>query len=316
MVTLGPGDVLEITGPLTGRLTVTARGKPQDPVLIRPAGQRAQLRGEGIVLLNPRHVTLRDLDIETSDDHDGVLVWATEVSEGVRLERLSVRGARNGIAVGTDRPAGLRDVLIDACLVHDCLLQGILTFGPDHPEHGLHEVRVTRCGVEGTRGDPGLADRHSGSGIVLGSVVGGEITDCHAEGNGAGCTATEGPEGIFVHDCRAVVIRRCTAVGNRTGGPADGGGLGIDIRCENCVIENCVAEDNDGAGVLLWNWPSMVGGGHRISGNRLRRNCRRTTWHGEITVAPSAGEVSIEGNIIDPGPGIIDIAVGRAPDSV
>lgn len=309
-VKLGPGDILEIDSDLTGVLTVIAHGDPHNRVHIRPANPDTFLNLESLVLTNPRHVTLSDLNIMTTDDHDGVLVWATEASADIRLERVFVKGARNGIAIGTDQPAGLRDVIVDSCLIQDCLLQGILCFGPETPQYGLHNVKVTQCRVEGTRGDPTLTNNHSGSGIILGSVDEGEIVDCHAEGNGAACVATEGPEGIFVYDCRRVRIRNCASKSNRTGGPADGGGFGIDIRCVDCLIENCDAIDNDGAGILVWNLPGMIGGGHVLRGNRLSNNCRRTTWHGEITVTPSAGKVEISENTIESKANISGILTG------
>lgn len=297
-VELEPGDILEIDNDLTGLLTVIAHGDAENRVLIRPVNKENSLKLDGLVLLNPCHVTVSDLNIETTDSHDGILVWATQESRDIRLERLAIKGAKNGIAIGTDLPGGLREVVVDSCLVRDCFLQGILCFGPQHPNHGLHDVKITKCRVEGTRGDPRLADQHSGSGIILGSVDGGEITECHAEGNGAGCVATEGPEGIFVYDCRRVRISRCASKSNRTGGPVDGGGFGIDIRCEDCSIEDCDAVDNDGAGILVWNLPGMIGGGHLLRGNRLSNNCQRTIWHGEITVTPSAGHVEISTNTI------------------
>ena len=310
---LGPGEVLEI-GEQAGPMLIDAHGTPEEPAVIRPVADRAALRGEGTVLVlrNPRHVEVRDLDISATDAGEGVLVWVTETGcRGVRLHGLSVHGARNGIAVGSEVPGGIRGVEISHCLVTGCLLQGILTYGPDAPDHGLADVRVHHCQVEGTRGDPTLTDHHSGSGIVVGSVLGGEVADCLARGNGAGCRASEGPEGIFLHDCTDVAIRRCVASDNRTGGPADGGGLGIDLRCADCLIEDCTATGNDGAGILLWNLPRLRSGRAEVRGNHLADNARRTRWHGEITVAPSISEVVVRGNRLHPAPGQEGIVAGR-----
>lgn len=318
-IRLGPGEVYEVPEGHTGTLLVDAHGTPTSPAVIRPATGRATLSADGdvLVLCNPRHVEVHDLDIIGTDRGDGVLVWVTEPgAEGVHLHGLSVRGARNGIAVGSELADGLRDVEISHCLVTDCLLQGILTYGPQAPDHGLAGVRVTHCRVEGTRGDPDLTDNHSGSGIVLGSVVGGEVADCVAGGNGAGCRASEGPEGIFLYDCTDVAIRRCVAEDNRTGGPADGGGLGIDVRCADCLIEDCTATGNDGAGILLWNLPGLRSGHHIVRRNHLAGNARRTTWHGEVTVAPSISSVEVTGNRVEPRPGGVGIIVGKSATNV
>ena len=315
---LGPGEVLEI-GEQAGPMLIDARGTPGEPAVIRSVADRAALRGEGTVLVlrNPRHVEVRDLDISATDAGEGVLVWVTETGcRGVRLHGLSVHGARNGIAVGSEVPGGIRDVEISHCLVTGCLLQGILTYGPDAPDHGLADVRVHHCQVEGTRGDPELTDHHSGSGIVLGSVLGGEVADCLARGNGAGCRASEGPEGIFLHDCTDVAIRRCAASDNRTDGPADGGGLGIDLRCADCLIEDCTATGNDGAGILLWNLPGLRSGHHIIRRNHLAGNALRTTWHGEVTVAPSISSVELSGNRLEPRPEGVAIVVGEGGSNV
>lgn len=311
-ITLGPGEVCEL-GAESGPLLIDAHGTPESPVLIRPAAGRSTISGDGhlLVLRNPRHVEVRDLDIIGTDRGDGVLVWVTEPgATGVRLRGLSVQGTRNGIAVGSEVSGGLRDVEISDCLVTGCLLQGIVTYGPPAPDHGLADVRVAHCRVVGTRGDPTLADRHSGSGIVVGSVHGGEVADCVAYGNGAGCRASEGPEGIFLHDCTDVAIRRCEASDNRTGGPADGGGLGIDVRCVDCLIEDCIATGNDGAGILLWNLPGLRSGHHIIRRNHLVGNARRTGWHGEVTVAPSISSVELHGNHLEPRPGGVGIVTG------
>lgn len=318
-IRLGPGDVYEVPGYLEEPLLVDAHGTPSSPAVIRPAAGRSTLRAAGnvLVLRNPRHVEVRDLDIVGTDNGDGVVVWVTESgARGVRLHGLSVSGARNGIAVGSEIPDGLVDVEISHCLVTDCLLQGILTHGPQAPGHGLRNVRITHCRVEGTRGDPALTDRHSGSGIVVGSVLGGEVADCVARGNGAGCRATEGPEGIFLYDCTDVAIRRCVAEGNRTGGPADGGGLGIDVRCADCLIEDCTATGNDGAGILLWNLPGLRSGHHIIRRNHLAGNALRTTWHGEVTVAPSISSVELSGNRLEPRPEGVAIVVGEGGSNV
>lgn len=298
-VNLGPGEILEIAGRIPGKITIHARGEASNLAIIRPSLGEEQPSCAGIVLLDPEHVKVQDLKILAQPTEDGVLVWATQPSEGIYLERLDISGARNGIAVGTDRKEGLHDVVIDSCLVQSCVLQGITSFGPQAPEFGLYAVTVKKCRVVGTTGDPSLMDNHSGSGIVLGSVSGGEISDCVARHNGAQCKANEGPEGIFIYDCDDVHIVNCIASENRTGGPADGGGLGIDLRCTNCSIENCEAHNNDGAGILIWNLPGMLGGGHQIHGNILSNNCSSTRWQGEITVAPSSGATRIINNSLD-----------------
>ena len=78
-VFLGPGDVLEITGPLSGQLLIHARGTAASPAVVRPAHRRATLQADGnvVVLVDPRHVEVRDLDVVGTTGGDGVLVWVT-----------------------------------------------------------------------------------------------------------------------------------------------------------------------------------------------------------------------------------------------
>lgn len=313
---VGPGQILELDGSHVSPITVTAVGSKENPALIRPVSglDRVTLRsqGPGIILMNPSHVIVRDVDIIGHDSADGIVVWAEHSgSTNVTLERISVTGAKNGISIGSAVPKGLTNIRVTRCAIFDCLLQGILTYGPENPHFGLSDVVIEECTVEGTRGDPTLTDQHSGSGIVMGSVNGGEILSCIAKGNGALSQASEGPEGIFLYDCHSVTIRMCTASKNRTGGPADGGGFGIDIRCEECSIEDCRAEENDGAGILLWNWPGMIGGNHTILRNTLSHNCQRTTWHGEITIAPSFPGVRVSHNHLTPRATQWPIVIGR-----
>jgi parallel beta-helix repeat protein len=265
-----------------------------------------------LVLLNPRHVHIRNLDITATDDGNGILVWVTEPGAvGVSIEGVSVTGGKNGIAIGSEIAGGLSNVTISHCAVSNALLQGIIFFGPQAPSYGLEQVRITHCEVQGTRGNPELTKDHSGSGIVLGSVNHGEISHCAARENGRFCQATQGPEGIFVYDCANVVISESVSSDNRTGGPADGGGFGIDVRCQNCRIENCTATGNDGAGVLLWSVPGKASAGAVVRGNRLSQNCQKTAWHGEITVASSISDVVVRDNLLDPRADRKAIVVGE-----
>lgn len=313
-IVLHPGDCLILDGPVTGPIRVDAQGTETEPVSILPApGARAELHtsGDGIILVNPRNVRISDIDIIGCDEGEGVLIWAdTPGSRNIDISGVSVHGARNGIALGTAVTGGIENATISHCAVEGCQLQGILVWGPEAPGYGLYNITIENCRARGTRGNPALTDNHSGSGIVMGSVDTGAVRSCLAEGNGAGCRASEGPEGIFLYDCRRVAVQHCVAVGNHTGGPADGGGLGIDLRCEECSIEDCEARDNDGAGILLWNLPGMISRNHTIRRNRLIGNCRRTTWHGEITIAPSVSGITVDDNHLEPLSGGRAIRVG------
>jgi hypothetical protein len=319
---LRPGDVVHLRSGdvFEGTLHVRFRsGTPQPPVVVRSSGRgRAILTGSAnsAVYVEDGGVELCDLEVRggpgAAATYDGISLFAGggRRARAVRISGCVVTGWRNGISVGGDAGGGFDDVLISDCELVANRDQGLLAYGPrlDPAAPRYAHTAMTVAGVRawGTTGDAANTAAHSGSGIVLGSVRGGLVERCAAWENGARCPAGEGPVGIWAYDSSGVVIRRCVSYGNRTGGPADGGGFGLDVNTSDSSIEDCVAYDNDGAGVLLFAASdNAMFTGNRVIGCQLRGNARRSDFYAEITIMGNVSSTLVQGNVLvaSDGPG-------------
>jgi hypothetical protein len=134
-------------------------------------------------------------------------------------------------------------------------------------------IKITNCtasGNLGNRGD-GFVTLVTGSGIFLGGSVDSKIDSCVAYSNGGlNRRSDAGPIGLWMAECNRSKIRNSLSFTNSALLTSkDGGGYDMDGGCTNCVIENCVSENNDGAGYGLYDW-----GGTNPLYNDTIRNCR------------------------------------------
>jgi hypothetical protein len=220
----------------------------------------------GIVAENSGYVEIENLILQgggpTENNGDGVLVDNT-LTNGVTLEHVGIRNVevkgfgKQGIRVGgSDR--GFKHVRISDCVVHENLKGGMevagrLSWTATHYAHA--DVQVRNCLAFNNSGDPQLHTSHSGSGIVLYQVDGGEVDHCSAWNNGSLCPASGGgPVGIWTCSSRKVVIQHCESFGNKTKG-LDGGGFDIDGGSEQCVLQYNYSHDNAGPGLMVYTYP-------------------------------------------------------------
>jgi hypothetical protein len=164
-------------------------------------------------------------------------------------------------------------------------------------------VTVTSVQAYRNAGDPSNLERNTGNGIVLGSVRTGLIEKSSAYENGWLCAAPQGPAGIWTYDSTAIVIEHNVAHHNYTGGPADGDGFDLDQNTSDCVLQNNLAYDNDGAGLMLY--AEKAGTYNRnniIRDNTSTDSGRGSAWYGGITVAGNVTGAQITGNTVTVSP--------------
>jgi hypothetical protein len=260
--TLRPGDRVLLRGGdiFSGSLLIDAEdaGTSTAPVVITSYGSGvatiAPSADAGIYAHNAAGLDISNLAIVSRGADSGISIYA-DLPGAVTLDRIHIDNvdvsgfSENGIDIGSWNGAtGYRDVRVTRSRVHGNGRTGLLIYAEERNVH--QEVYV---GQVAAYSNPGVAGSttNTGSGIVLGGVNGGTIEDSLAYDNGANCTASEGPVGIWAYDSTAITIQRNESYGNRSGGAADGGGFDLDQNVSNSVVQNNWSHDNAGAGFLL-----------------------------------------------------------------
>ena len=261
---LADGDRLLFEGGQTfaGNLTFDTRdgGTAMAPLVVTSYGTGratlASVAGHGVIAYN--RAALRIANIHVAGAHvpgtSGIVFYTdapgTAALAHVRIADVEVSGfGSDGIQIGAWGGApGFADVRITRVVARDNDRTGILTFADRANVH--RDVYVGYSTASANRGIPG-SPTNSGSGIVFGGVAGGTIERSVAHGNGALSTAAEGPVGIWAYDSTRVIIQHNESYGNRTGGPADGGGFDLDQNVSDSILQFNYSHDNDGAGYLL-----------------------------------------------------------------
>jgi len=304
--TLRPGDRVLLRGgdTFSGSLLIDQddAGTATAPVLITSYDSGlatiAPSAGAGIYAYNAAGIDISNLAIVSGGADSGITVY-TDLAGGVTLDRIHIDSvdvsgfAENGIDIGSWNGAtGYNDVRITRSRVHGNGRTGLLVYAEQRNVH-----RNVYVGQVTAYSNPGLADSatNTGSGIVLGGVNGGTIEDSVAYGNGANCTAAEGPVGIWAYDSTAITIQRNESYGNRSGG-ADGGGFDLDQNVSNSVVQNNWSHDNAGAGFLLAQGLANDFHTGNIVRNNRSDNDGRQSGYGSIEVWGRVRNAEIYGN--------------------
>lgn len=267
-----PGDRLLLRGGARFRgslkLDEEDAGSADKPVVVGTyGGGRARIvaaNTPGISVHNTAGVEIRDVTITGGKGaytaQGGVHVYSDRTDDK-ELRHVSVSGAevsgfRVGIAIGSaSLSTGFREVRIKDSVLRANKDIGLLTYGPAAHEEGplgyAHEDVVV-SGVEAYRnaGDPHAHDRHTGNGIVLGSVRGGRIegSSAHDNGSRASSRAPEGPVGIWGYDSTRLLVQHNRSYRNHTGSRVDGAGFGLDSNVSYSTVQYNLAFRNDGPG--------------------------------------------------------------------
>lgn len=296
-----PGDSIFLQGGavFAGSLRVNSSGQRGDGLLISSYGNGRAIifagDSSGVTVRNFGNVVIRDLEVigreRMANNGFGVQVvndlpGAPRLT-GVNIQNVTAHGFKwAGIYVGgvpTNLPGfvapagcryGFQDVKIENCVAYDNVYYGIYVSAPwsqyeELSDYGNTDVTIRDCAAYDNPGDPTFTENHSGSGIMLDDVDGGLIEYCVAYRNGAlNAGQSGGPIGIWTHTSTRVTIQFCESFSNRTGGAADGGGFDFDGGVSHSVIQYCYSHDNDGAGILVWEW----GGVRQLEQDTLRYN--------------------------------------------
>lgn len=291
---LDPGDKLLLEGgqSFEGFLIFSAEdeGSPENPVTLGSFGVgRATISSPdstAILIWNAGGFVVQDLILDGKNriKNQGYgLCFYNDLPKAdkrkfVRIQRVLARSfQQDGIYVGGQAidksQSGYEDVRIEHCEVRDNQYHGIFVTGIwdyQTSEYANRKVYVAHCKASNNPGDPLFYENHSGSGIEIDNVEDALVEYCEAYRNGFLCnSAAGGPVGIWFHSTNRGIIQYCSAISNRSGTGLDGAGFDLDGGCTNCTIQYCYARDNDGAGILVWNYNYAP---HRLGDNILRFN--------------------------------------------
>lgn len=344
-----PGDTLLLATGATfeGTLELTQEdaGTAQRPVVVTSAGtERATIQNgdtTAVRVLNAGGVVIQNLILVGKDRMKnrghGVQVVNTLPDADkrffIRLKNLKASGfGRDGIWLGgapaDGSQSGFEDVEIARCETFDNQFHGIYVTGvwDTHAKgYANRRVHVHHCTAYANTGDPNFLENHSGSGMEIDDVEEATIEYCLAYENGFLCNArVGGPCGIWLHAATRSVIQHCVAINNRTGRGLDGAGFDLDGGTTFCTIQYCYARDNDGAGILVWNYE---GAPHELAHNVIRfnilENNGRRNNYGEIylgTGGTPVRDVAVYHNTLvtsaQPGSQARCVWVGGKPNEV
>lgn len=265
----------------SGAITLSTddKGSAVAPIVLGSYGTgRATINagsGTAITIYNTSGIVLRNLAVvgsgSTTNTGSGINVYS-DLSGGVklpfiRIDSVDASGFGNfGILIGSwNASSGFSDVRVTYSAAHDNGKGGVSTYAQVPYVHQNfyfgHLLAYRNSGIA-------AATSNTGSGITMGSVVGGMIERSVARENGWLCTASEGPVGIWTYDSDGIVIQFNESYRNRTAGPSDGGGFDLDQNTRNAVVQYNYSHDNDGPGYLLSQ--SLNNSNH--SGNTVRYN--------------------------------------------
>jgi Right handed beta helix region len=204
---------------------------------------------------------------------DGILLYNSRRG-GPRLSHVTISGVDvsgfgNGIAVGAQYSTGFADVQVSNSALHDNLDSGFVSYGPffdpARPVYANAGISLRRVVAYGNLGDPANTRTNSGSGMVLGSVDGAQVSWSTAYDNGGkGRAAIEGPEGVWSYDATQVVLAHDLAYRNTSASRADGGGFDLDEGTTGSTIEYCLSYANHGPGFLLYGSKTVPQSGNVV----------------------------------------------------
>lgn len=308
--TFRPGDRLLLRGgdtftdPLS--LDDSDAGTATSPVAITSFGTGRPTisvsSGTAIFVYNAAGIDISNLTITGTTAADtGISVYA-DLPGGVLLDRIHIDSVdvsgfhENGIDIGSWNGAtGYRDVRVTRTTVHGNGRTGLLIYAEQPNVHSsVYVGQVTAYSNPGVAG----STTNTGSGIVLGGVNGGTIENSTAYDNGANCTASGGPVGIWAYDSNAITIQGNESYGNRTGGPADGGGFDLDQNVSNSIVQNNRSHDNTGAGYLLAQGLANDVHTGNIVRNNSSENDGRQNGYGGIEIWGRVRNAEIYGNSV------------------
>lgn len=314
-VQLGPGDCVVLEGGQTfmGPLLIEEddAGNPKNPIQVTSYGKGKAIinagKGAGILVHNTQGVRLKGLIVKGDgvgrNKQCGIELLADKPTlfSSVEIADCEAYGFhRYGILINANKNenAGFEHVKVIRCIASQNGNAGIGSLAY-YPAISHRDLYVANCKVFDNKGDTTNTQSHTGNGIVLSGAEKVLIEHCEAYENGEYSRSLGGgPVGIWVWNCRKGIIQHCISHHNHAGLYHDGGGFDIDGGASQCIIQNCVSYDNEGAGYLICEF----GAPNKCTDNKILNNISRNDGlknsYGGISVSGASAQYQVENCLI------------------
>lgn len=286
----------------SGKLTITTSGPGR--ATLRTAGKASVIK-----IVNKSNITIKNLNFRTKAGVNiggaaGIELSGTTKAfkNNIRIEFCSIQGYSHGVvasAFGKD-VKGFNNLRIQNVVANGNVEAGIGVFANTVGTH--QNVNIVRCTANGNTGNNSNSNRNSGSGIVIGGVSQGTITNSTASNNGARSNmGNEGPVGIWAYNSDRILISRNRSTNNKTRG-VDGGGFDLDNNVTNSKMQLNVSRGNAGPGYLIFDGDGAT---RRNSNNVVEYNYSesdgRKNGYGGITVGGAVTGCIVRFNVVKMG---------------
>jgi hypothetical protein len=283
-------------------------GRPAEPVVIGSygRGKATIMSGQAppITVYDTGGIQIQDLVLTAPAGYkvpEGINVYsnrpAGEREDMIAIKNVYATGFVDGITIGSaHQDAGFSNVEISGCDVSGNLDDGILTYGPSFssgsPAYANRQVAISHVIADNNYGNPLDKVNNTGSGIVLGSVEDGSVTDSVAYDNGGNGGSVAGPAGIWTYNSTGVDIAHDLSYDNKTANRIDGDGFVLDQNVSDSFLEDDISYGNEGAGYLVYS--KERNGAQR--GDTVRDNISSDDVRGD---GPQYGGITVFGLVQD-----------------
>jgi hypothetical protein len=267
-----PGSPLTVDSYGPGRATITCSIGAGSAIRIHNTGG---VSVSNLNLVNTGGPAGGYYGVELANDLPGGVKENHIRLDGLDISGFSIAGVGLHAEPADRNPGtGFRDVRITHVAAHGNRDAGIESFSnrDNATNPGTYNFDSLYIGSSRAYDNPGIAGKgnNSGNGIVIGEASNVTIERSTAHGNG---TANDhlggGPVGIWVYQTTRAVIRSNESYDNSRGtGDSDGGGFDLDGGTSDSIVADNYSHDNDGAGVLVFQYE----GGRPLRNNIVRGN--------------------------------------------
>ena len=274
-----PGDIISLKGGafFSGHLVIDDNGTSANPITLNAYGGDGRptikcLTKSKAVTIRASHFIVKDLKIigvyvastnGTPNDvptNAGLVIDAIDKNiNNVTIDNVEVsRFQWFGIKVNAALGYNINGVDILNSRAHNNGYVGIKTTGVTQGSftHNISNVLVDNCIAHHNTGWNASA---AGSGIHLKNVKNSMIQHCEAHHNGGnnGVVGQGGGGGIWASECYRIFMEYNESHHNETRN-ADGIGFNFDGGSKDCVMQYNYSHDNDGAGLMTFQYGNLI----------------------------------------------------------
>ena len=251
---IGPGRTIRLHAGHYATIVVPLTGTAAAPVMIEGAGDGMLTLDGPIVLDHAAFVTVRGLHIAHAADAAIVL---REGSHDVSVRGNDIEDARLGIWIGQNAGDNNRieDNVIRRSVTHGIAVDAVNAV-PGR-ETTIARNRVDASGIHGIE----LSGNYY---VIDGNIVSGSGR-LSTSASGIHVFAKNAGQGVGKHN----VIQNNFSYDNHDASAQDGNGIQLDQWCDDNLVTNNIAANNDGAGISVFDAARA-----HIVGNRLNGNMR------------------------------------------